>query len=342
MDAKNILVWLPWPMGDAIMSTPALRSIRDYFKGDKIFFLAKPAVREILSPCAFADEWILCEGHNVFSIAAKLRKHKFTHAILLKNSFTPALAVFLARIPCRLGYNRHHRGFLLTEKLNGGRNTNGSFKPGPMIDYYLAAASWLGAETSNRKTELAVDERSKETLLNRFPLLASKNGPTVIFVPGGAYGSSKCWPSERFAQTAERLIKKYDANIFISVAPVPAERQIARQICRHTKNNLINLANRPVSLSELKALFTGAELIITNDTGPRHIGLALDKKTISLFGPNNPEWTRCESKNEIQLVADVQCAGCDKGKCPLSRRICMESITSEMVCKAAEKLLEKK
>ena len=211
-----------------------------------------------------------------------------------------------------------------------------------MIDYYLAAASWLGAETSNTKTELAIDEKSRETLLSRFPLLAQrKNAPTVIFVPGGAYGTSKCWPSERFAQVAERLIKKYDANIFISVAPDAGERQIARQICRHTKNNLINLANRPVSLGELKALFACADLIITNDTGPRHIAMALDKKTISLFGPNNPEWTRYESENEIQLVADVPCVPCDKGKCPLSRRVCMESITLEMVCGAAEKLLEK-
>ena len=145
MDARNILVWLPRPIGDAIMSTPALRSIRDYFRDDKIFFLVKPAVREILSPCAFADEWILCEGHNVLSIASKLRKHKFSHAVLLKNSFTPALAVFLAGIPCRLGYNRYHRGFLLTEKLNSPRNADGSFKPGPMIDYYLSAAAWLGA-----------------------------------------------------------------------------------------------------------------------------------------------------------------------------------------------------
>ena len=339
MNAKNILVWLPWPMGDAIMSTPALRSIRDYFRDDKIFFLVKPAVREVLSPCSFADEWILCEGHNVLSIASKLRKHKFSHAILLKNSFTPALAVFLAGIPCRLGYNRYRRGFLLTEKLDSPRNADGSFKPEPMIDYYLAAASWLGAETSNRKTELAISERSKETLLNRFPLLTERDAPTVIFVPGGAYGPSKCWPSERFAQTAEWLIKKYDANVFISVAPDAAERQIARQICRHTKNNLINLANRPVSLGELKALFARADLIITNDTGPRHIALALDKKTISLFGPNNPEWARCESENEIQLVAKTPCVPCDKGKCPLRRRVCMESITSEMVCKAAEKLL---
>ena len=327
-------------MGDAIMATPALRSLRDHFRDDKIFFLANPPVRQVLSPSPFCDEWIQYEGHNVFAVALKLRKYRFCEAILLKNSFTPALAVFLAGIPARIGYDRHHRGRLLTDKLNQAKNPDGSPRPYPMIDYYLAVASWLGANCENRKMELSIDEKSKKTLQNRFPILAGGN-PTIVFVPGGAYGSAKFWPSENFTRTADLLIEKYNANIFISVAPNPAERQVARQICRQTKNKLINLANRPASLGELKALFSSADLIITNDTGPRHIALALGRKTISLFGPNDPEWTRCDCENEVQIAADVPCAPCDKSKCPINKRVCMESLTPEIVCEAVEKMLGK-
>ena len=340
MNTKNILVWLPSPMGDAVMSTPALRSLRDYFVDDKIFFLAKPLVRQVLSPSPFNDEWIQYERHNVFAVALKLRKYCFYQAILLKNSFTPALAVFLAGIPARIGYDRHNRGMLLTDKLNRPENPDGSPKPYPMIDYYLAVASWLGADSENRKMELSIDKKAKETLQNKFPIL-SQGKPTIVFVPGGAYGAAKFWPSENFTRTADWLIEKYNANIFISVAQDPAERQVARQICRHTKNKLINLANSPTPLGELKALFSFADLIITNDTGPRHIALAFGRKTISLFGPNNPEWARCDCENEVQIVADVPCAPCDRPKCPMNKRVCMESITPEMVCSAAEKLIEK-
>jgi heptosyltransferase II len=267
-----------------------------------------------------------------------LRKHNFSHAILLKNSFMPALAVFLAGVPARIGYNRYNRGFLLTEKLNCPGNPDRSPKPRPMIDYYLTVASFLGGDSANRKMELSVDANAKETLRDKFPQLQQHN-PVVILVPGGAYGSAKCWPSERFAETANWLRKKYNATIFISAAP--NEVEITRQICKQAKHNLINLAESLISLGQLKALFASAELIITNDTGPRHIGLALDRKTISLFGPNDPEWTRCDCENETQIVADVPCAPCDKGKCPLGKRVCMESITTEMVCTAAEEMLEK-
>ena len=66
MIAKNILVWLPSPMGDAIMATPALRSIRKLFDDDKIFFCANRTVAEILSPTLFADEWIILKKNNPF------------------------------------------------------------------------------------------------------------------------------------------------------------------------------------------------------------------------------------------------------------------------------------
>jgi len=104
-------------MGDAVLCTPALRAIRQHFKSCKISFFAKPAVREVLSPGSFNDSWLEQRSRNPFAIAKKLKEHKFTHAILFKNSFASALVVSLARIPSSIGYAREGRGFLLTDKL---------------------------------------------------------------------------------------------------------------------------------------------------------------------------------------------------------------------------------
>jgi len=338
----EILVWLPSPMGDAILCTPALRAIREHFKSCNITFFANSVVREVLSPNRLNNIWLREQSKNPFAIAKKLKGHKFTHAILFKNSFACALAVFLARIPIRIGYSREGRGFLLTDKLYPPRLSDGGFKPVSMIDYYLAIASRLGADADNRKLELTVDPQDEKKLRAKFPEIARHIGPVVVIVPGGAFGPSKRWPSIRFAQVADWLIYKYNAIVFISVSPETAEKQIAKDICDLSKGELINLAERPVSLGELKGLFSRAALVISNDTGPRHIATALERKVITLFGPNNPAWTETGYENEIKLIGDAPCAPCDKPKCKRQEHLCMQAITVEMVCEAAEKLLKNK
>lgn len=336
----NILVWLPSPIGDAILSTPALRAIRRRFESSRIWFLANPVVRETLSPGAFNDEWIDHTDENPVVVAARLRQHKFEHVILFKNSFASALAVFLAGIPARIGYARERRGFLLTEKLQPQKMPGGKFKPLSMIDYYLDIASRLGAETADRNLELSVDPQANDRLRSKLPELADAKGPIVVIVPGGAFGPSKCWPDARFAQTADWLVANYNATIAVSVAPAQAERQIAQNICDSSEHTLINLADRPLSLNELKALFSIADLVITNDTGPRHIAIALGRKVVTLFGPNDPAWTDTGCESEIRIAGNVFCAPCSKPNCTQRRHFCMEAITVETVCDAAKELFD--
>jgi len=290
-------------MGDAILCTPALRAIRTHFKSSKIWFLAKPVVREVLSPGTFNDEWIEHEDKNPMTISARLRQHGFSHATLFKNSLASALAVYLAGIPARIGYTREKRGFLLADGLHAPRLPSGKFEPHAMIDYYLAIASRLGADTSDRSLELPIEPQAAKSLMAKLPELTDTVGPIVVLVPGGAFGPSKCWPDERFAQTADWLIAHYSATVVVSVAPAQAERQIAQKICDFSKHGLVNLADRPLNLNELKALFSIADLVITNDTGPRHIAVAFHRKIVTLCGPNDPAWTETDCENEIQIVS---------------------------------------
>jgi heptosyltransferase-2 len=336
----EILVWLPSPMGDAILCTPALQAIRQHFKSSRISFFAKPAVRQFLSPCYYNDKWLEQKDKNLLTAVAQLKKHKFKQAILFKNSFSCALVTFLAGIPSRIGYDRDGRGFLLTDKPEPMKLPNGKFKPISMLDYYLAIASRLGAETSERKPQLFIDEKDVRSVQDKLPEIAKTDKPVVVLVPGGAFGPSKCWPSVRFAQTADWLCENYDAMVTISVSPQPSEKRIAEEICALSKHKLINLAKRPLNPGELKALFSTATLVISNDTGPRHIAIALGRKVITLFGPNDPAWTETNCENEIQIIGNVPCAPCARKKCKKSEHLCMNSITVEMVCEAAKELLE--
>jgi heptosyltransferase-2 len=161
----------------------------------------------------------------------------------------------------------------------------------------------------------------------------------VILVPGGAFGPSKLWPSERFAQIADRLIEQYQATVVLSVAPNRQEIQIADRICQHARKTLIHLGQVRLEIGELKALLGRADLVITNDTGPRHIAIALKRKVITLFGPNNPQWTQTGCKDEIQIIGAGPCVPCDRPMCRQPQHYCMESITADQVFEVAQKQL---
>jgi heptosyltransferase-2 len=337
---EKILIWLPSPMGDAILCTPALKAIRKYFKSSQIFFLARPAVREVLSPTALNVQWLEQKNGNPLAVAKMLRRYEFTYAILFKNSFASALAAFLAAIPHRIGYAREGRGFLLTDKLYPPKLSNGTFEPIPMLDYYLAIASRLGCDVPDRTLELLTDPAMDEAIRVKFPEIIASKDPIVVLVPGGAFGPSKCWPPENFAATADWLISNCKAKIVISVSPDAVEKKIAAKIRDSSKHQIINLAETPVNLGELKSLFKIADLVISNDTGPRHIAIALKRKLITLFGPNDPVWTDTGYENEIKIVGKAPCSPCGRPECKKSELLCMQAITVEQVCESAQKLLQ--
>ncbi|HAL45444.1 MAG: lipopolysaccharide heptosyltransferase II [Planctomycetes bacterium GWF2_42_9] len=339
MSCRNILIWLPSPMGDAIMATAALRCIRNTFAGDKIFFLAGKTNADILSGCKFCDEWIILKDKNILKITDELKKYEFTDAILFKNSFSSALAVFLAGIKNRTGYARDGRGLFLTQKFYPERSSFFDYKPISAINYYLKIPEGLGADTTNKQIELSVNENDKKDVREKFADKIKADKPIVILVPGGAFGPSKMWAEENFAKTADFLIEKFSANVFVSVSPAKKEIEIAEKICSLAKHPIINLGKNPVSLGQLKALFSFADLVITNDTGPRHIAIALNRKLITMFGPNNPAWTANDYKDEVKIIGQAPCVPCDKPICKKDKHFCMESITAEMICQAAEKIL---
>ena len=209
---ENILVWLPSPMGDAILSTPALRALRKGRRDCHITFLANRTIRDILSPCTFNDAWIDSKSANVITLGKKLRKSRFDTVILFKNSFSAGLGAFLCGASKRTGYARDGRGPFLTQKLKPLVGADGRYKPVSMIDYYLDITGALDCTADGRHTELAVDEEDVLALSGKLPAVISSDAPLVILVPGGGFGPSKLWSAERYARIADRMVETVRAD----------------------------------------------------------------------------------------------------------------------------------
>lgn len=327
-------------MGDAILAVPSLQAIREKSADAEITFYANKAVRDVLTPNSLCDKWLTQKSGCALKNALQLRKYNFSKVILYKNSFASGFAVFLGGIPERIGYSRECRGIFLTERLYPVKMKNGKYKPRPMYEYYGKIAEHLGGEMKLKTPELEIAEQDRGFVQNKFGEIL-KEQPLIVIVPGGAFGQSKCWIGERFATLSDMLIEKYNAKVVVSAAPNPSEKKTSRQICRYSRNKLLNLAENPLTLGQLKALFERAELVISNDTGPRHIAIALGKKIITLFGPNNPEWTKTDYDKEVKIIGKAPCVPCDKPVCNQSRHLCMESITTGQVFEQAEKLMNK-
>ncbi len=329
---KKMLIWLPSPLGDAICATPALRAFRERFADSRITFLAAPFTQAILSPTPFADAW-LTPQKGLLPLVRQLRAGRFDAAILLKNSFGSVLTVVLAGIPQRVGYARDGRSLLLTDGLKPSRE-KGRFQIVSSVDYYLNLAAFLGGMPQSRLPELEVAEADKIAAAGKLPTLFTPNKPLVVIVPGGAFGPSKLWPYARFGACAEAIVEKYNANVVLSVAPTAAEMQAADSIAAHCRHPLVNLAKTPLSGGQLKALFARADLVLTNDTGPRHIAIALRRKIVTLFGPNNPARTHTGYADEIRIIGKGDCVPCDKPECKAAEHYCMQSITVDQVLDA--------
>jgi heptosyltransferase-2 len=307
----------------------------------RISFLASRTVREVLQPCPFNDDWIDSTDRGRISIGIDLRRHAFSTAVLLKNSFSSGLGAILSGAKRRIGYARDCRTLLLTDRLTPIHDEKGKLKPIGMIDYYLRIAEYLGCEIPDRSLELPVAEEDVRGVSAKLPSVMGGSQKVVVLVAGGSFGPSKIWPADRFAAIARRIVDSCDATVVVSVAPNETERSIAREICRLSERKLVNLGESPLTLGELKALFAEADLVVCNDTGPRHIATALGRKVITLFGPNNPVWTTTNYDREIQIVGAADCAPCDKPRCTQTQRICMEAISVDQVWNAVEKMLEK-
>ncbi len=350
---QRILIVQPSWVGDAVMATPALRAIRELFPQAHISYLMRRYVKELYSGMPWADRMLSYRtgktksktGKGMFDLAGRLRAGKFDLAILLPNSFKSALFCKMANIPRIFGYERDGRGFLLTDRLLPVKH-KGKFVPSPMINTYLGLARYLGSRSRDLKMELFVtdpDRRGAAVVFQRSGLdpaldrpAAAGRPPLILLNPGAQYGAAKLWKAEYFAALADRFVADLGATVLLSSAP--RERAIVESIRKQMKHDAVDLSTAGMTLGSLKEIVRRCDLMVTNDTGPRHIAAAMNVPVVTVFGPTHPEWTEIFYPRERQVSVKVFCGPCQKKICPLDHR-CMTQVTPAMVWDASLQLL---
>ena len=341
---KRIVLFLPNWVGDAIQATPLLAALRQLYGPDAVLIgLGRQPVLEVLA------------GHPLLATllrkprgGGKLRQLRHTirllrewqpdATLLLTNDLPSALASRLAGVPRRVGYARRGRGPLLTDKLLPPRDGK-RFLPIPAVDYYLGLARRLGWSGEPPPLSLAVeiaDRANADAVLGAFP---DPLRPLAVLANSGAFGPAKLWTEEGMVALARALTER-GCNVVLIGGPdeLAATRRMAKAASR--REVLAAGAIRNVSLGLSKALVQRARLLVSTDSGPRHMGPAFGVPTVSLFGPTDPAWTDLKTPLDRWVRLALECQPCQARSCPLGHHRCMRELGLAPVLAAAEAQLE--
>lgn len=339
-EIKRLLIRSTNWIGDAVMTTPAVRAIRHNFPNAHISMLAKPWVAPVFAHSPHVDEIIIYEANGrhrgirgTVRLAKDLRAYRFDAVILLQNAIEAALIAFMAGIPNRIGFDTDARRLLLTHPVRCTRSIKSIHQTG----YYLKMIEGAGLVGGGQHLELSIgteDRQRAERILSAHGITPDRR--VVGLNPSATFGPAKQWFPERYAALGDRLNNSFDATILLFGGP--SDRKLGQDISRMMAAPAIDLSGR-TSLGEAMALIDRCNAFVTNDSGLMHVAAALNTPLVAVFGSTNSTTTSPYSETSRIVRVPIECSPCMQPVCPLGHMNCMKRVTVEMVSNAVEDLL---
>ncbi len=325
------------------MATPVFECLRRNYSGAKIVGAIRKYAAGVIKDGPWFDAIIELNDKNSGGFLKGVRDLKSFNAdmaVVMPNSFRSALIAFLSGAKKKYGYKRNLRSLFLSGGPEPLKDENG-IKPVPMVEYYMAFCRFLGLTLpENTRPRLFFSGEIEKRGTDLFAGYGIKPGEMMVGMnPGAKFGSSKCWPAEYFSRLAELMKEKWNCKILLLVGP--GEDEIAESILKAGRAEIINTGPEKVDLALLKYVISRLTLLITNDTGPRHYGVAFDIPTVVIMGPTNPEYTATNLGKTVVLRKELACSPCHEKTCPLGHHRCMTLITPEDVLAESIGLIER-
>jgi len=324
-------------IGDAVLSIPAFRAIKESIPQSLVTVYADPYIQDILERIPDIDAIIPYKKKSSFLKKArqvrKLTYNSFDLAVDLTCDYTleGALWTLLSGARYRVGYDTRKRGFLFNQPLK--HESEGAH----IIDEILAIVQSIGLETRDKSLSLTASRDAEETIKKLLRDKGAKSGEMLIGIHPGGYYITQRWLPERFAEVADRLIQKHKARIILMGGP--KEEKLIEEIKASMTRPPITAIDQ--SLGNLLALIQACRLLICNNSGPLHMATAVGTATVSTMGPTIPERWRPQGDEHQVIRKELPCMPCNEGYCRLKTLDCMKSITVEDMLEAAERQISK-
>jgi heptosyltransferase-2 len=330
-------------LGDALLTTPAIHSIKTHFPEAELTVLARPGVAQVFETNPDVRQVIMYENkgrhrgiRGKWLLARALKEQHFEIVVHFPHSFESAWISYLSGIPVRVGYATEGRRRLLTQS----KPLPPGFKEQHQVLSFLQLLEGLGIreipDPGRAPLRLRVAEHWKTQAGRRLNSLGVTPDETVIgLAPGAQYGPAKCWPFSAYKKLAERIQDQRGAKVILlgaardALGAVPAGGKIPR-------GPFIDLLGQ-TTLGEALALVERCRAVVSNDSGLMHAASALNRPLVALFGSTSPERTGPWGGTSRVIRKSFPCSPCFRKECRESR-FCMEAISVDEVWEALEDL----
>ncbi len=320
---KSILIILPNWLGDAVMATPAIEALCEFYPHATLtlvgsFVSIEALKHHPLCKDAYVDETKKSGFRllNTYRFAKRIGRHDI--AISFRNQIHASLLLKFTGSRLTIARYSWHATLL---------DLHPKPKQGHLVEQYVSLVE-------------AITQHDVENIapLRLFIKPYHYDVPTLGINPGATYGSAKRWYPEKFAQVAANYANRYDIVIFGGPTEVEMAKSIEDELIKLGINNFTNLAGT-TTIEELCSHIGGLSLFITNDSGPMHVAAAYQVPTVSIFGPTKHlETSQWKNRRSDIVRHEIECAPCMKRECPLKHHDCMKLIEADEVIEAIDKL----
>ncbi len=329
----NILLLQLKRIGDLILTTPAIATLRENFPDARVTLVASRECADLLPAISNVDR-ILLVRRNLYDLALffALVREKFDYCVDFTRNDRSALFALLSGARKRIVYRRRDRfkrraqvynDFVKLRKL--GVHT---------IDYNIALLGPLGISHVSRALHLELPQKARHKV-NALRRNWKINGAYVIFHPGSARGE-KFWEPQRWADAIEHVRSGSQISVVLTGGTSKPERKHLREIQGKLRRPVIDLSGK-TDLLTLAALIEQARLLVTVDSAPMHVAAAMRTPQVILFGPTNPfHWRPRESP---ALILQGESAAPLTEFSPDQPCLPMSQISTEAVISAMDLLL---
>ncbi len=336
--AKKYLIIGPSWVGDMVMAQSLLIDIKRREPECQIDMLAPSWTAALTDRMPEVNELIAANfNHGKLSLGERIRLGKslrhseYSNAILLPNSLKSALVPAIAKISTRTGFVGEQRwGFL-----NDIRKLDKQALP-MTVQRFVALGLEKDAQVRSIDSiptpQLVVDQAAAQQVLESNGLSSDKQ--VLALCPGAEFGPSKQWPVNHYAAVANHYLAK---GWQVWLLGSDKDQAVCQELDAITGGKTEVLAGK-TSLPQAVDLMSFASLVVANDSGLMHIGAALQKPLVAVYGSTDPGHTPPLNKNHAIARLNLECSPCFKRECPLQHLDCLATLAPSKVLDLAEAL----
>lgn len=345
--ARNVLCIRLDSVGDVLMTTAAIRALRNATPGRRVTLLTSsvgaliaPLVPEIDATITFDAPWMKSTGARPTQDAAlisRLADAGFDAAVVFtvysQNPLPAAYLAYLTGIPLRLAHCRENPYQLLTDWVP---ETEPAEQVRHEVRRQLDLVAAVGCRTADEHLSLAVPEAAQQRIAQLFAEQGLSDAAPCVLVHPGASAPSRRYPAEGFAAAAAMLAEQGCRIVFTGSGS--DEIALIEQIRQTMRAPSVSLAGK-LDMAEMAAAVAAADVLVVNNTGPAHMAAALGTPVVDLYALTNPQHTPWQVPSRV-LSFDVPCRNCYKSVCPAGHHDCLRRIEPHEVATAARQLLD--